>query len=392
MAGALLINGVLFMFAYGLFQDPQVRNYLAQWLAEANTAVDVTPIADSTGDTDKVVSVVAAASPAVVSIVVSQDVPIMERYYEEYQNPFGSFQLPKYRQNGTREQEIAGGSGFLVSADGYIVTNNHVIEADDAKYAVFLNDGTTYDAQVIATDDMLDVALLKIDATELRYLEFGNSEDIQVGQTVVAIGNALGEFRNTVSVGVISGLSRTIFASTSNGSAERLQDILQTDAAINPGNSGGPLLDMSGKVIGVNVAASFGSAENIGFALPANAVKEVIASLQEHGRVIRPWLGIRYDLLTPEYAQENDLPVTYGALVRRGDDGSVAVVPGAPADKAGIEENDIILEIDGQRIDEEHDLSYLIRTKAVGDVLSLKILHDGEERIVSVTLEERIEE
>src|SRR3989339_1484370 len=347
----------------------------------------VVPVVDSTGEASDVVSVVEAANPAVVSIVISKDVPKMEQY-----NPFGSFfGMPMMqRQNGTEHIEIGGGSGFIVSSDGYLVTNAHVASDSEADYNVFLNDGTEYAAEVIASDDQLDIAVLKIEGDDLPYLAFGDSDAVKVGQSVVAIGNALGEFRNTVSVGVVSGLSRSVTASSSQGDVEELYDVIQTDAAINPGNSGGPLLDLSGKVIGVNVATSM-QGENISFSLPANAVKTTVESVRETGSISRAYLGVRYLQVTESMAEQNSLAVDYGAIVLRGDDGLLAVVPGSPADKAGIEENDIILEVDGEKIDEDSPLAYVLRGKAVGETVELKVLHDGEEKTVQVTLEERPE-
>ncbi|MFH1712364.1 MAG: trypsin-like peptidase domain-containing protein [Patescibacteria group bacterium] len=337
-----------------------------------------------------VTDVVQEANPAVVSIVITQDVPIIERYFED---PFGggpfSFQIPRYRQNGTEEQEVGGGSGFIISEDGYIVTNAHVVDLEDAEYTVFLTDERSFNAEVLAVDDVIDIAVLKIEAEDsLPTLEFGNSDELELGQGVIAIGNALGEYRNTVSTGVVSGLARSIVAGTGYGQSEALENVIQTDAAINPGNSGGPLIDFSGKVIGVNVAVAVNS-ENIGFAIPANVVSAAVDSIREHGKVIRPYLGVRYMPITSIVAEKNNLDFEYGALIIRGESlDELAVMPGSPADKAGLEENDIILEIDGTKVDEENQLSELIRNNQVGDIIKLKIMHDGEESTVSVTLEE----
>lgn len=391
--GAVLCQIVFVAIGLGLlFYSPlkdSIRDRLQSVIDQAVTKKTLT---DSAGNRSDVIDVVAAADPAVVSIVITKDVPKMEQILNEgWQNgPFGMFgwNRPQYRQNGTEEKEIGGGSGFIVSNDGYIVTNAHVVSDKDAKYTVLLNDESTHDATVVATDSTLDVAVLKIEGSDLPYLEFGDSDTVKVGQSVVAIGNALGQFRNTVSVGVVSGLSRSITAGNDNGS-ELLSDVLQTDAAINPGNSGGPLLDLSGRVIGVNVATSNGG-ENISFALPSNTVKKTVDSIREHGRIVQPYLGVRYVIIDDAYAEANDLPVTDGALVIRGGDGkTLAVVPGSPADKAGIEENDIILEVDGVKLDETHQLATELRQKAVGDTVALKILHDGSEKMVTAVLEER---
>lgn len=351
----------------------------------------------------QIVSVVQGANPAVVSIVITKDVPIVEQYFEEFDpfeqffgpDSFGlpgdgfQFQIPRFREKGTEKREVGGGSGFFVSSDGMVVTNKHVVADPDASYTVLTNDGKKFDAEVLAKDPFLDIAVLKVSlrGESISYLSFGDSDQVKLGQTAIAIGNALGEFRNSVSVGVVSGLSRSIVASAGFGQSELLEEVIQTDAAINPGNSGGPLLDSSGRVIGVNVAMVLGS-ENIGFALPSNTVKSVVDSVRIHGQIIRPYVGIRYMQITKSLAEKNNLPVDYGVLVVRGDDPEeLAVVPGSPADKAGIVENDIILEADGQKLDGDPSFGLIVRKKNVGDTLRLKILSKGTEREITVTLE-----
>jgi serine protease Do len=351
-----------------------------------------------------VVEAVKRASPAVVSIVISKNVPKYETYTDpnNQYNPFGDmfgnipnffFNVPQYKQNGTEKKEIGSGSGFFVSKDGLIVTNKHVVDQKDVEYTVFTNDGKKHSAKVIARDAVLDIALIKIDSSVLAggsdysYLDLGNSDSLQVGQSVIAIGNALGEFRNTVSVGVVSGLARSITAGDNLGNSEILDKVIQTDAAINPGNSGGPLLNLSGKVVGVNVAIVQGS-QNIGFALPINSVKSAIDSVKTTGKIVRPYLGIRYVAIDEAMKEKNDLSVDYGVIVKAGADKSeLAVIPGSPADKAGIVENDIILEVDGIKLDDKNSLASIIREKSIGRVISLKILHKGDEKTVSVTLE-----
>lgn len=345
-----------------------------------------------------VVNTVKKANPAVVAITVSKNVPVYERYLERVPSPFedffgddffGGFTIPQLRQNGTELREVGGGSGFLVSADGYIVTNRHVVADESAEYTVFANDGKKYDAEVIARDPALDLAIIKINGSDFPHLTFADSEKLEVGQTVIAIGNALAEFRNTVSVGVVSGLSRSIVASDSLGrNAEALDQLIQTDAGINHGNSGGPLLNLSGEVIGVNVAIAEG-AENIGFAISGNSVRSVVESVKTTGKIVRPYLGVRYVEITEEIKEKNNLSIDHGVLVQRGAEiGDLAVIPGSPADKAGIVENDIILEIDGVKLTSEQSLTSFIRTKKVGDTVWLKISHRGEEKTVAVTLEE----
>lgn len=338
-----------------------------------------------------IISATQKAQPAVVSIVISKDVPIIERYFDNQTNPFGgffNFQVPRLRQNGTEKQEVGGGSGFLVSEDGLIITNRHVVDLEDAEYAVFLNDGTKYDAEVIARDPVLDVAVLKISGSDFPYLLFTDSDELQVGQTVIAIGNALAEFQNSVSTGVVSGLSRSIQAGDRTGASEQLDEVIQTDAAINPGNSGGPLLNISGNVVGVNVAVALNS-QNVGFALPSNGVKAIVESVQETGKISRPYVGVRYIPVTPALQETNNLSVDYGMLIARGETPQqLAVAPGSPANKAGIVEGDIILEIDGEKLDGDTSLATVVRKKKVGDTISVKLLSAGNEKTVSVTLEE----
>ena len=346
-----------------------------------------------------VVNIIEKANPAVVSIVISKDVPVIERYYENF-NPFGGndffndffgngsfgFRIPQYREKGTEKREVGGGSGFFVSSDGLLITNRHVVDDEDAEYTVLTNDGEKYDAKVLARDSMLDVAVLKVNGKNFPFLEFGNSDILKQGQKVIAIGNALAEFRNSVSVGVVSGLSRSILAGDLSGKSEFLEGVIQTDAAINPGNSGGPLLNLSGKVIGVNVAVQKG-AENIGFALPSNTVKSIAESVKKYGEIIRPYLGVRYIQITKKLKEKNNLPVDYGVLVVRGDkQEELAVIPGSPADIAGIVENDIILSVDGVKLKEGKSLAYLIRQKNVGDTIELKILSKGKEKTLTATL------
>lgn len=346
---------------------------------------------------DLVISTIEKASPAVVSIIITRDVPVLEQYFEDMNSPFDdfmfgspfSFQVPKYRDSGkTEEKQIGGGSGFIVSPDGFLITNKHVVDTEDADYTVFLADGTKYEAKIIDKDDLNDIAVLKIEAEDLPFLEFGNSDTIKVGQSVIAIGNPLLEFKNSASVGIISGLSRSINAATSIfGKTEALEDVIQTDAAINPGNSGGPLLNLAGQVIGVNVAIANG--ENIGFSLPSNVVKNIYDSVKENGKIIRPYLGVRYVQINKVIKENNKLDTDYGVLVLRGEKmEDLAVIPGSPADIAGIMENDIILEIDGVKLEEGKSLVKIIASKKPGDSIKLKLLSKGKEKEISVVLEE----
>lgn len=392
-------GGIVVLLA---FSNPQIINKLLRHQElQLNTSLPAVgqPTSDSSAHEDRVITAVGTTNPAVVSIIITQDVPIIEQYYEDAPDPFKrffgdnflspfNFQVPRLRQRGTEQREVGGGSGFIASADGLIITNRHVVADEDAAYTVFTNEGSKYDAHVVARDPVNDLAVLKIDATGLSYLQLADSDALRVGQTVIAIGNALSEFRNTVSVGVVSGLSRSITAGNEGGEPEQLEEVIQTDAAINPGNSGGPLINLDGRVVGVNVAVVLGS-ENIGFALPSNLVKSVVESVQTTGTIVRPYLGVRYMNVTPSLKEQNNLPVDYGALVIRGENSEeLAVVPGSPADKADLQEGDLILEVDGVKIGSDHSLASIIRTKQPGDVLRLKVLHKGQVKEVTVTLEE----
>lgn len=346
----------------------------------------VTTIKEESAITEAVKKV----SPSVVSIIVTKDIPIIEQYWSD---PFGDFffpfRVPQQRQNGTEKKEVGGGTGFIIASDGMILTNKHVVSDEEAEYTVLTNSGDKYEAKVLARDDTNDLAILKIDKKDLPAVEFGDSDAVEIGQTVIAIGNALGEFRNTVSAGVVSGLSRSITAGGGAGGAEQLTGVIQTDAAINPGNSGGPLLNIKGQVIGINTAIVEG-AQNIGFAIPINDAKADIQSVKEFGRIKKPYLGVRYVMINKNIKQRNKLDIDEGALILRGsEEGDLAVVPGSPADKAEIVENDIILEIDGIKLTQDNPLANVISKKKIGDKIKLKVLHKGEEKMIEAALEER---
>lgn len=331
-----------------------------------------------------IVGIVKQAQDAVVSVIANKDLPV----YDQYMGDFWGFQIPQLRQRGTEKKEVSSGTGFVVSTDGLILTNKHVVSDDSAEFTVLTNGGDKYPAKVLAVDPMQDIAVLKIDKKGLPMLKLGDSDNIEIGQSVIAIGNALGEFRNTVSIGVVSGLRRTITAA-GGGMSETLEDLIQTDAAINPGNSGGPLLNLNGEVIGINTAMTQ-AAQNIGFALPINKVKRDLDQVKKTGKITYPFLGVRYTVIDSELAKEKNLPVDYGALVIRGETTTdFAVTPGSPADKAGIIENDIILEINGKRITTSNPLAKIVQSANVGDTLTLKILHKGDEKIVKPVLTER---
>jgi serine protease Do len=343
-----------------------------------------------------VVHAVERASPSVVSIVVTKDLPVIERCpydpysglppeFREFFGFGGGFTMPCER--GTKKQEVGGGSGFVVSGDGLVVTNKHVVNDEKAAYTVLANDGKKYDAKVLARDISLDLAILKIEAGDLLPVVLGDSDSVKLGQTAIAIGNSLGEFRNTVSVGVVSGLSRTITASGASYGDEVLQGLIQTDAAINPGNSGGPLLNLKGEVIGINTAVASG-AENIGFTIPINQAKRAIESVKKSGRIITPYLGVRYLMLNEEVAKKQKVSVQEGALIRGTEEGP-GVLPGSPAERAGFKAEDIIVAVGGVKVSEGKPLGALIQEHAVGDSVSFTVRRGGETLTLTVTLAER---
>jgi serine protease Do len=345
------------------------------------------------------IGIVERSSASVVSVVVTKEVTQMRGGFGSLPFFFGPFGFG-VDDNGNAEQDQVGpgapekqkvgsGTGFFVSSDGLVVTNKHVVSDQTAEYTVVLSGGKEYSANVLAVSSNQDIAVLKIDGSDFPSLSLGDSGSLRVGQTAVAIGNPLGEFPNSVSRGIISGLNRNVTAGSGFGDSEMLSDIIQTDAAINPGNSGGPLLDIAGNVIGINVAVAQG-AENIGFAIPIDQVKRVIDDVKTTGKISAPYLGVRYAVIDEATQKENSLPYNYGVVVVRGKKPTeLAVMPGSPADKSGIVENDIILEIDEVKIDTKHPLDNIVANYRSGDTLTVKIWHKGVEETVKVTLEER---
>jgi len=279
------------------------------------------------------------------------------------------------------------GTGFIVESNGLILTNKHVVSDKNAKYSVFMVDGTEYEAKILAIDPSYDLAFLKIEASDLPVVELGDSDSLQVGQKVIAIGNTLGQYQNTVTSGVISGIGRLITAGGGEGlDQETLENVIQTDAAINPGNSGGPLVNLAGQVVSVNTAVDQGG-QLIGFSIPINLVKSALQSVIETGKVIRPMIGVRYINITKEFALRNSIKKEKGALVYSGS-GEPAVILGSPAQKAGLKESDIIVKINGSEILPTKSLALLLQQYQVGDKLKLTIFRDEVEFEVEVVLAE----
>lgn len=376
-----------------LFQ--QTKNNLLEQILEKPTEKYVSKIEYE----QAIIDAVKLASPSVVSIIISKNLPVYEQQFinpfEDFPNfgfgqPF-EFQIPQYIQKGTQKQQVGAGSGFIVSEDGLILTNKHVVIDKEAEYTVLTNDGQKYSAKVLALDPVQDLAIVKIQADKkFPAIKLGDSSNIQIGQSAIAIGNSLGEFRNTVSVGVISGLGRTVSASGSGGFSEVLEDVIQTDAAINPGNSGGPLLNLNGGVIGVNVAMAQG-AQTIGFAIPINLAKRDINQVIKNNKLSYPFLGIRYVLVSEQVKQKYNLSLDYGALILKGDGDEGAITKDSAAERAGLKENDLILEFNGEKVTIDNSLAKIISKYNPGDKVTLKILRDGQELNIEVVLGERTE-
>ena len=349
-----LVGGVFGSFAYLNFRTN--GKTLSQTIG---SNVNVT-------ESSAVIDAAKKVSPAVVSITgVTQQLSL-----------FG----------GTTQSKSAG-TGFIVRNDGLIVTNKHVVSDTTTKYTVYTSDGKYFAAEIKAIDPVFDIAILKISATNLPTVEIGTSDGLQPGQTAIAIGNALGQYQNSVTVGVISAIGRVIQAGDSTGtSTENLDNVIQTDAAINPGNSGGPLLNIAGQVIGVNTAVDQ-SGQSIGFAIPVSLVKSALDSYVTSGKIVRPMLGVRYISINQDLASSNNLPVNDGALLYSSN-GQPSVVSGGPADRAGLKDGDIIAKINGEQITQSTTLVSLVTKYKVGESVKITYLRDGKETTTTAILVE----
>jgi S1-C subfamily serine protease len=324
-----------------------------------------------------ITQVVQNSIPSVVTIGIEQD-----QTNSRNNNPFNPFSPFNTRDNSddiTPEPNNIG-SGFIISQDGLIITNKHVVSDTTSTYNVLTNDNKKYNVQKIYRDPLNDLAILKIDASGLKPLNLGDSDHLKLGQMTIAIGTPLGEFTNTVTSGIVSGLGRGITAgSPFEGSVEKLDNVIQTDAAISPGNSGGPLLNSAGQVIGINTAVA-SSGQNIGFAIPVNVVKQLITQFQSYGMSFeRPYVGVRYKMIDKQTALLND--VVEGAYV-------IEVIEGSPAEDAGVQTEDIIIEVDGKKVsgDDDQAITREIVNKKVGDTVQLKVWRDGSIKTIPVTL------
>jgi len=374
---SLLIVGVMLGFGYGV--STAVKH--PETVASTGSTVSEAPMVPASFS-----DIAAAVRPGVVNIQVVKKVKNVGFGFRNSpgnpfgeNNPFGDFFGPFWEGNLPKSFEQRGvGSGFVMSRDGYVLTNNHVVE-DAEQIKVKLANGKEYEGKVVGRDPKTDLALVKIEgASDLHPLKLGNSDDLKVGSWVVAIGSPFG-LEQTVTAGIVSAKGRVI------GSGP-YDNFIQTDASINPGNSGGPLINMKGEVVGINTAI-IASGQGIGFAIPINMAKEIAPQLQEKGHVTRGWLGVSIQEVTPELAKSFDLKEKKGALVSQ-------VASGSPAEKAGIEQGDIILEFDGKEVSNSQDLPRIVASTPVGKAVTLRILRNGKviDRQVKVgELEEKVE-
>lgn len=338
-----------------------------------------------------IIKIAKRVCPAVITVVVSKDLPKVEDFYSF---PYGGreFIMPlpnKDGKNKTEKTQIGGGSGFIISEDGYVITSNHVVADVTADYTVIISPKHKFSAKVLSRNPIDDTAVLKIDGKSFPYVELADSDKIQLGEDVVAVGNALGEFSDTLSAGIVSGLSRYITAFGGvDHQMQNLRGLIQTDAAINPGNSGGPLVNMGGQVVGINTAMIMG-AQNIGFAIPINYAKKDLAEVKKFGKIVVPFLGVKYVLLNKEMAKANKLHSENGALVVRELLGEEPVIKGSSADKAGIKEFDIIIECNGQKITMQNTLAQILQKCKIGQETTFKVLRNGQELSLQAVLSEK---
>ncbi len=340
------------------------------------------------------ISVVDTVAPSVVSVVIQKTRGELarEREFSEYFDPFFDERSNELTPAESAELvDVGGGSGFFVSADGYIVTNRHVVSDKDAVYVVVTNDGAELPARVAAVDAYLDVAVLDVEGEGYPTVTFADSDAIRIGETVIAIGNTLSEYRNTVTKGVVSGINRRVVAGDEGGMDEVIEHAIQTDAAINPGNSGGPLINLLGEVMGINTAVSY-DGQSVGFALPINDVKKIVDDVAQYGRIVRPWLGVRYLPVDAELAEERSLPFAYGALLEDGNGAATepAVVPDSPAADAELRAGDVILSVNGTNLTEDMSLGSLIGDFDPGETIVLRVVRGEEQFDVEVVLEELV--
>lgn len=365
IVGVLLVmflTGSLILFSgyLAIRYSSSIQNYISQFLPDSdkNESSNRIVVTDSE---NRVIEIVEASRPSVVSIAVSK--------------------LTLSQGQGVVDTSSNIGTGFIVDKSGLIITNQHVVSDQKSEYKVVTEDGVEYEVVEILRDDLNDIALIKIDTkgSELKELFLGNSDNLLVGQNVIAIGTPLGEYAGSVTTGIISGLNRSVTASSGwfGSSAKTYENVIQTDAAVNPGNSGGPLLNSQGEVIGVNFATTSG-ADNISFAIPINKVKDRVDEYRTYGKFIRPYLGVTYQMIS-EYEALYYSDIIPGALILRVDSES-------PAYSAGLRRGDIITEFGGEKV--SITLGEMIQSHNVGEEVEIKYNREGQEQIINVTLGE----
>lgn len=329
---------------------------------------------------------VKAVRPAVVSIVVKHKLKVGGAEIITVNPQTGEVSREKTPVT-EEEKEYGRGTGFIVRQDGMIVTNKHVVNADNPIITVFLNDGNSYPATVMGKDPLNDIAILKIEGKNFPTVLIGNSDDLEIGQTVLAVGNSLGLYQNTVTKGIVSGVGRSVTAGDGRGLLETIPDSIQTDASINHGNSGGPLITLDGSVVGINTATING-AQGVSFAIPMSIVTPIVSSLVRNGKIVHARMGVRFIMITPEIRAEKKLPVSDGAYLAKGAGGEAAIVPGGPGDKAGLREGDIITEINGIKLDQRRSLQNIIANLIPGTIINFKIIRGDVTLGLSTTLDE----
>jgi 2-alkenal reductase len=327
-----------------------------------------------------VVTAVKQVSPAVVTVINTLKPDAVPNDTQVLPFPFPGQGDP----NQPQRQPRASGSGVIISQDGYIVTNNHVVEGA-ASLAVTFADGSRHDATLVGTDPLVDIAVIRVTDAVPAIAPLGDSDALQPGETVIAIGSPLGDFKNSVTAGVVSALNRTVPGSGQEG-------LIQTDAAINHGNSGGPLVNLRGEVVGINTLVVRGSsttgdqAEGLGFSVPSKTVKQVSDQLIQTGKIEHPYLGITYSMIDADIAAQENLPVQNGALVGASGQNQQAVLPGTPAAKAGVKDGDIITAVGGVKLDSNTSLRGALMQHKPGDTIALEVLRDGKTLSLEVTL------